>query len=482
MAKRNQKATIEPSVMTSDKKTRGKRSEKPTLSASLIENAKPQARSYCIWDREEEGFGVRITPTGGKSYVVKLLVKGKQVWKTIGKISKREKKVGGVHQPKSDAVSEDAAQATGDSKATLTVAEARSLAKSYRSKAREGFDPNAETRERKTAPTVAFLVDKFIDEYVNTIKLGEGSRPGYTRHLRKIIAPRLGNLLIRKIDSDDVSAFHHALRNTPRQANQALAILRKMLNQAEVWKLRPEKSNPCIHIVKYPEDPRERFLLPEELAALGEVLRDATSKYAIPPAALAALRLLIFTGARHNEILKLQWRQVNLAKRHLIYSRTEHKTGKKKGPKKIPLSTPAIRVLESIDPVPGNPYVIVGDVPGKHFVGLQKVWERIRKQVSINEAKKVEEGKKEESECVNIEDVRIHDLRHTFASVGASDGQSLVVIGSVLGHSQPSVTNRYAHLQDDPRHEVAETISDIIATSLGEGIGLLPTPGGEVPA
>jgi len=467
MAKRSQQTTVASSAMASDKKTRGKRSEKPTLSATLIENAKPQARAYCIWDREEEGFGVRITPTGGKAYVVKLLVKGKQVWKTIGKISKREKRVGGVHPPKSDAASEDAAKAMGDSKATLTVAEARALAKSYRTKAREGFDPNADTRDRKSAPTIAFLVEKFIEEYVNTIMLAEGSRPGYIRHLRKIILPRLGSKLIRKLESDDVAAFHHGLLRTPRQANQALAILRKMLNQAEVWKLRPEGSNPCVHINKYPESPRERFLSPEELAALGEVIRVATSKYAIPPAAVAALRLLIFTGARHNEILKLQWRQVNLAKRHLIYSRTEHKTGKKKGPKKIPLSTAAMRVLESIEPVPGNPYVFVGEVPGKHFVGLQKVWERIRNQVSINEAKKVEEGKKQQHECVNIEDVRIHDLRHTFASVGASDGQSLVVIGSVLGHSQPSVTNRYAHLQDDPRHEVAETISGIIATSLG---------------
>jgi integrase len=470
MAATKKSSTARSSEATSTRKGRRKRQEKVSLTAAKIDAAKPLATTYYLWDREEDGFGVRVTPAGGKAYVVKLLYRNKQVWKTIGKISRREKQPlqPGTQRPAKPgaAPAKDIAEDLVIGSRTLTLSQARQLAKDIRNNAAKGLDPNQGSRKKKGAPTIADLVDKFIEEYVDTTKLGEGSKYGYRRHLKVIIKPGLGSIPIRDLSTADVSSFHTGLKETPRQANQALAILRKMMGLAEIWELRAPKTNPCVGIDKFPEEPRERYLSTKELMALGEVLNQAVSKYNMPKAAVAALRLLIHTGARHNEIVKLQWSQVDLEKRHLIFSRKQHKTGKQKGIKKVPLSDAAIKVLKSIKAVPGNPYVIVGEVRGQHFVGLQHVWQRIRNQVSLNEAEKVEKKQKKPQDCVNIEDVRIHDLRHTFASVGASDGQPLTSIGSVLGHSQPSVTNRYAHLQDDPRHAVAETISRILEASL----------------
>lgn len=160
----------------------------------------------------------------------------------------------------------------------------------------------------------------------------------------------------------------------------------------------------------------------------------------------SVIRLLILTGARHSEILELRWTQVDLQRKVLTFSADQHKTGRKTGAKTLPLNPPAIAILESISKVQGIPYVIQGDKPGSHFVGQQK---------------------KRPEEAVNIEDVRIHDLRHTFASVGVSQGLSLPVVGSLLGHSQPSVTPRYAHLADDPKAEASEQIAKSIARNLG---------------
>ena len=408
MAATKKSSMARSSEMATKRKGRRKRSEKSSLNASVIGDAKPRATTYYIWDREEDGFGVRVTPAGGKAYVAKLLYKGKQVWRTIGKISTREKQPLLPRKQKPVAQDQDSAEKEAElpvlGSRNLTVAQARQIAKDLRGDVSKGIDPNKESRKKTETSTVADLVDKFIEDYVDTTKLGEGSKYSYSRHLKVIIKPKLGSIAIRDLGTAQVSEFHTGLKDTPRQANQALAILRKMMGQAEIWELRPKKSNPCIGIDKFPEEPRERFLSTKELAALGEVLNQAVSKYGIPKAALAALRLLIYTGARHNEIVKLQWSQVDLVKRHLVYSRKQHKTGKQKGIKKIPLSDAALKVLKGIKAVPGNPYVIVGEVTGKHFVGLQHVWQRIRKQVSLNEAEKIEKHKKKEQDRVNIED------------------------------------------------------------------------------
>jgi hypothetical protein len=319
------------SEVTTTRKVRGKRSEKPSLNAEVIQNAKPMATVYYLWDREENGFGVRVTPAGGKAYVVKLLYKGKQVWRTIGKISKREKQPLQPRKPKQAAQGQDSTKQDAElpviGSRNMTIFQARQIARNLRGDVSKGIDPN-EKAQKKNAPTIAGLVERFIEDYVDTDLLGDGSKYGYRRHLNKYIKPGLGDIPIQALGSGKVAELHMSMKNTPRQANQTLAILRKMMNQAEVWELRSPDSNPCLNVKKFPEEPRERFLSHKELAALGEVLDSAVTKHNIPKIAVAAIRLLIHTGARHNEIVKLQWSQVNLERRHLIYSRKQHKTGK----------------------------------------------------------------------------------------------------------------------------------------------------------
>jgi integrase len=204
---------------------------------------------------------------------------------------------------------------------------------------------------------------------------------------------------------------------------------------------------------------------------LGEVLARAESEEFIPLQAVTALRLLIFTGARHGEILQLRWDQVDPERKLLIFGAEQHKTGRKTGTKTLPLNGPAFELLRATPRVLGNPHVIPGLKPGSHFIGLQKCWERVRDKVDEIEAERVEKKERVPGEVVSIQDVRIHDLRHTFASVGVSHGLSLPVMGSLLGHSQPAMTQRYAHFSNDPRLEASEHVAEILVEALGQGIG-----------
>jgi integrase len=191
---------------------------------------------------------------------------------------------------------------------------------------------------------------------------------------------------------------------------------------------------PCRHIERYKEQKRRRFLNIEELARLGAALAKAETENSEPPMAIAAIRLLIFTGARLSEILTLKWEYVRWEIGALLLP--DSKTGFKA----IQLSAPARQLLEAIPVVDGNPHVIIGKKRGQRFVGLQSIWERIRDEAALP-------------------DVRLHDLRHSFASVGAAAGLGLPIIGALLGHSDMATTHRYAHLAADPLKAAAELIA-----------------------
>lgn len=208
------------------------------------------------------------------------------------------------------------------------------------------------------------------------------------------------------------------------------------------WVYRPDHSNPCRHVERYKERKCERYLSAEELARLGEVLAQVEHEQTEPLSALLAIRLLLLTGARKGEILQLTWDEVDFERGYLRLK--DSKTGEKT----IPLGPAALDLLaEAPTRTEGNPYVCTGARKGQHLVGLQRPWERIR-------------------EAAGLEDVRIHDPRHTHASVAAGVGYGLPIIGKLLGHSQPVTTARYAHLADDPVREAAGRISDTIASHL----------------
>lgn len=216
------------------------------------------------------------------------------------------------------------------------------------------------------------------------------------------------------------------------------------MSWAEDQGYRPEGSNPCRRIQRYKETHHDRFLQPEELARLGTALEQAEAINLVGSFPLAAIRLLIFTGARLSEILTLKWSYIDLDCRMIFLP--DSKTGKKP----LSLDDPAIEVLTALPRFTNNPYVIVGNRHGSHLVNLQKPWRTIRA-------------------LAGLDDVRIHDLRHTYVSVAVANGGSLPVIGRQLGHSQPQTTQRYAHLADDPVRQLAQATGAALASSLHPG-------------
>jgi integrase len=273
------------------------------------------------------------------------------------------------------------------------------------------------------------------------VKKRQGSSQADETLLRLHILPQLGSMKVTAIDRRDIGQLHHAMRKQPGAANRTLALLSKMFNLAEKWGLRPDGSNPCRHVEKFKERKIERFLSNEELARLGEVLAEAELTQTEMPSVIAALRLLLFTGCRLSEILTLSWDEVDLENQCLRLR--ESKTGAKV----IYLPPPAIEVLSAIERKDDNPFVIMGAKRRSHLVNLQKPWRRIR-------------------QLAGLEDVRIHDLRHSFASVAAASGLSLPIIGALLGHTQPQTTQRYAHLAADPLRQAADQIAGKIASAM----------------
>jgi integrase len=231
------------------------------------------------------------------------------------------------------------------------------------------------------------------------------------------------------------------MADAPYAANRTIALLSKFFNWCEAQGIRPDHSNPCRHVEKYGEDKRERFLSAEELARLGQVLDEEEKRAGSLPWIVGAIRLLIFTGARLNEILTLRWDHVDFERSMLLLA--DSKTGKKA----IYLNPPSVEVLRNLPRLAGNPYVICGGRAGRHLINLEKPWRSIRAKAQLD-------------------NVRLHDLRHSYASIAAGVGLSLPVIGKLLGHSQPQTTARYSHLSADPLRKASWTIGDIISISL----------------
>jgi len=365
-----------------------------------------------LWDAEVKGFGIRARTGGSKSYILR-------------------------YRPGSGGRGALLRTLTiGAHGSPWTVETARSEAKRLLGLVRSGLDPAADRAARRAAPSVADLAERFLGEHVDT-KRKERTAEEYRRLLEKAILPTLGKRKAADVGRQDVTKLHHAYHATPYQANRILAVLSKIFNLAERWGVRPDGSNPCRHIEKFAERKRERMLSPEELARLGDVLAD----YNGSPYVVAAIKLLIFTGARLNEILGIRWDWID-------FERGEARLpDSKTGAKTIHLAPPALEVLGELARIDGNPHVIVGARDGSALVNLEKPWRAIRQAARLN-------------------DVRLHDLRHAFASVAASSGMGLPIIGRMLGHSQPATTARYAHLANDPVKAAAATVAGKIAAAM----------------
>ena len=282
---------------------------------------------------------------------------------------------------------------------------------------------------------MADLGRRFLEEYV-LIHCKPSTQGEYRRSVALFIDPAIGGMRIAGVERKDIAKLHFDLRDKPYQANRTLGALSKMFSLAEIWGLRPDGSNPCRHVKRYKESKRERFLSPEETERLGEVLAEAESEM---PSAVAAFRLLLLTGCRLSEIQFLRWEYV----RDDCIELPDAKTGGRV----VPLGPEARAVLAALPREEDNPWVIRDRLPGSHITDLQRPWRRIRARAGL-------------------EDVRIHDLRHSYASRALALGENLTMIGQLLGHTQVQTTARYAHLARDSIQNAAARITGSIGGNL----------------
>jgi integrase len=381
----------------------------PKLTKRTIDALKPGQKDYLIFDDEIPRFGVRVMPSGAKSYLIQYRADGHTRRYTFGK-----------HGP-------------------LTPDEARSEAWQLLAAVDRGGDPSLARQERRAAPNITELCARFLAEYVPD-RCKPSTQREYRRCVKLFIIPRIGTMKAADVQRRHVAELQHQLRSIPYQANRTLGVLSKLFNLAEVWGLRPDGSNPCRHVAKYKEVKRERFLSPAEMARLGQALARGVETGTETIYAVAAFQLLALTGCRLGEIQTLKWDYVQGSLLILPDSKT--------GAKRVPLGQAAMNVLNGLPRQPGNPYVIAGKLPASYLADLERPWRRIRARAGLS-------------------DVRIHDLRHSFASSAVGLGESLPVIGKLLGHNQVQTTARYAHLAPDPVHSAADRIASKISLYMG---------------
>ena len=407
------------------------------LTKITVDAAKPTMSRYVIWDNAIPGFGIRVAPSGVKTLILRYRPKGSQAPKrflTLGRFG------------------------------TTTVDEARSRATKILGLVADGQDPAAKLNEGLRALTVKECANLFLSQHVlpkrkpNTVSL-------YQHLVNSRIEPALGKKRLVDVTKIDVAKFHHSMKDTPYIANRAVTTLAAIYSWAVNQGYVPEGTNPAKKLELFRENHRERFLTSDEFSRLGQTLRlaetaglpyhvDETrpkSKHAkkienritvISPHATAAIRLLVLTGCRLREILDLRWEQIDFGRGLLFLP--DSKTGKKT----VLIAARAVQILEELPRV--GSYVIVGNRADQPLSGLKRPWKAIRKHAKID-------------------GVRLHDLRHTFASVGAGSGLGLPIIGKLLGHKQSRTTARYAHLADDPLRQASESVSAKIAEAIGEG-------------
>jgi integrase len=396
-------------------------------------------KTTVFYDTELTGFGLKAYPSGAQSWIVEYRpgAGGRGV-------SKRQMVLG---TPKN-----------------LTPEEARNLASGVLAQVRLGGDPAAEKTASRRAETVSDILDAYLDQARSLRK--PSTAVLYKLYVDKHLAPALGSKKAIALRRDEVVRFHRSLgKEHPATANRVLAILSAAYSFGIKSQLLAKgTANPAVGIEKFKEQSRERYLSEAELLRLGDAIRDAekgipwpndtTQKKHAPkkpenrvtrigPHAAAALRLLVFSGARLREILHLEWDHVDLQRGLLLLPTS--KTGKKT----IVLSDIALAIITALPRI--GRFVIAGNDNNKPRSDLQRPWALVSKRA-------------------NLSGVRLHDLRHSFASVGVGSGMGLPIIGKLLGHANTSTTERYAHLAADPLRRASDAISGAIAKAMGETI------------
>ncbi len=364
-----------------------------------------------FWDGELTGFGVRVYPTGSKVYVAQAR---------------------GPEGPKRVAVGRHG---------VINADEARKRAAHIIARVKAGEEAVPEPMKPAGGPTVAELCARYLSEYVS-VRCKPGTAALYRSVIDRHVLPALGKLPIAALSRAQVAEFHESLYETPAVANTALRILSSMYRLAAGWGMVPEGlSNPCKALVKYPERRRERFLTDSEFTRLGEALDEAEARSGASASTVAAIRLLALTGCRRSEVLGLRREDVALEAGELRLPDS------KTGARAVPLPPQAVELLAGLLGAHDGPWVIPGRKPGTPLRNIDEAWRTIR-------------------ERAGLEGVRLHDLRHSWASRALALGEALPVIGKLLGHSKMETTARYAHLARDSAQEAAERVAESIAEDM----------------
>jgi integrase len=393
------------------------------LTKSVIERLPCGIEDYVLWDLALPGFGIRVKPSGVKSYVVQYRNR---------KTGASRRKTIGQHGP------------------LLTFHKAKERARIILADALKGNDPVADDHAARAAPMMRQLAADYLEHHAIPKKRAR-SVENDRSIINRIILPRLASKLVAGVQSRDIHALHVSMKDTPYQANRVLALLSKMFSLAAKWGWRSD--NPVKGIERYQEQRRERWLSDGELSRLLSVL-------AVHPnqRAANAVRLQVLTGARLGEVLKTRWSDIDFDRG--VWTKPSHHT-KQKRTEHLPLSGPALALLAEMrkktDAVEKN--LFPGNASGKPLQDIKKFWRNV-----IREA------------C--IADYRLHDNRHTHASHLVSSGLSLEIVGRLLGHTNPITTKRYAHLADDPLRAAAERFaSKIDALQRGQKAKINRRPG-----
>jgi integrase len=405
-----------------------------------LDGISPVNRPTIIYDSELKGFGVRVMPSGSKAWIVEFRPNGGG-----RKVATKRMTLGQI--------------------TTLNADEARKAARDILAAVRLGQDPARERTQNRETPIIREFVEWYLTEEAEP-KLKPGTVANYRIYFQKHVTPNIGSMKVNAVSSADVAKLHRTIGTTrPVTANRVVEAISSLYRYAATAGAVEKGFNPTTGISAFREVRRERFLTTDELQRLGATLREAetvglpwdtdetksTAKYlpqpkkrlvVFSPYVTAAIRLLLFSGCRLREILHLRWNEIDFERGMLLLP--DSKTGRRT----VVLNAPALAILNELKRV--GTYVILGEKADRPRSDLNRPWRRITVHAKL-------------------EGLRIHDLRHSFASIGAGGGLGLPIVGKLLGHKTPATTARYAHIDNDPLRRASERIGSTIVAALGEG-------------
>lgn len=388
------------------------------LTKRIVQNIESDPhKNVHIWDDDISGFCIRVYPTGTKAFYLKYRTseggrRAKQRWVKIGNV--------------------------GD----FPIDVARKIAQQLKAEVARGIDPRAERTATRNAPTLAALwkiyeVEGLAEKKKSTAKV-------YRETWETIISPALGDRRVKMIAREDVDNIHKSMATTPYRANRTLAQISVLMNLAEAKGWRDQGTNPCKFVKKFKEEARKRYLSSAELDRLGDAMRGLVDDGRLSAEVSNLFKLLLMTGARKSEVTNSEWAWIDWDRQLMMLPDS------KTGAKPLFLSDEALRVLRSQKAIthdPNSAYIFPGKLKDRPLVNLTKPWKLICEKAKLNE-------------------VRMHDLRHTAASIAVGQGVALPIIGRLLGHTQTQTTARYAHIDNDPALAAANVIGNALADSL----------------